>query len=273
MTQQMKGKAQVYLEWRMEQPEMHNLAGGQAAVFTAPAPYRDTPNEDAAALIPINDHSAVFIVADGVGGMQQGGTASRIVIQAIEAALAEAVGAGTDLQPAILGGIEQADQAIRSLGADAATTLAVAELNGNEVRPYHVGDSPILVFGQRGKMKLQTVCHSPVGFALEAGMLDEKEAMYHEERHLVSNVIGAAETRIEIGMPFKMDARDTLLLASDGLMDNLHVEEVVNRLRNGPVEKAARSLVSKSHERMTRPVEGKPSKPDDITFIAFRKTR
>ena len=52
---------------------------------------------------------------------------------------------------------------MRGLGAGSATTLAVAEVVGQTVRTYHVGDSPIWVFGQRGRLKLQTVPHSPVG--------------------------------------------------------------------------------------------------------------
>ena len=42
----------------------------------------------------------------------------------------------------------------------------------------------ILTTGQRGRLRMQTVSHSPVGFAIEYGLLDESEAMHHEERHL-----------------------------------------------------------------------------------------
>lgn len=271
MTKSTRGESLIYLEQTMDRPEVHDLAGGRVGVFSTVSPDKDRPNEDAAAVIPIDERSAVFVVADGLGGTRQGREASRLAIESLESALREAALNGEDLQPAILGGIERANHEILSLTTDAATTIAVAELHDDEVRPYHVGDSPVLVFGQRGKMKLQTVCHSPVGFAVEAGMLDEEEAMYHEARHLVSNVIGASDMRIEVGLPLKLDARDTLLLASDGLMDNLHVEEVVDRLRTGPILEAVATLAHQSLDRMIRPMLGQPSKPDDITFIAFRK--
>ncbi len=128
----------------------------------------------------------------------------------------------------------------------------------------------ILVMGQRGKIKLQTVSHSPVGFALEAGVIDEAEAMHHEDRHLVSNVLGASDMRIEVGSTLALSSRDTLLLSSDGLFDNLHRDEVVERMRRGPLLEAVRKLSRDSVRRMTRPVEGEPSKPDDLTFVAFR---
>ena len=105
---------------------------------------------------------------------------------------------------------------------------------------------------------------------MEAGVLDAADAMHHEDRHLVSNVIGAPEMRIEIGPSCKLDPRDTLLLASDGLCDNLHIEEIVERVRKGPLIAAADRLVSDARERMSQPQEGQPSKPDDLTFVAFR---
>ena len=78
------------------------------------------------------------------------------------------------------------------------------EISNGSVRPYHVGDSVILLVGQRGKIKLQTVSHSPVGYAVEAGVLDEVEAMHHQDRHVVSNFIGSPEMRIEVGAPLRL---------------------------------------------------------------------
>ena len=155
-------------------------------------------------------------------------------------------------------------------GLGAATTLAVAEIHETMVRPYHVGDSTILVFGQRGRVKLHTVAHSPVGFAVESGFLKEKEAMHHAERHLVFNMIGSTDMRIEMGSVLRLAPMDTLLIASDGLLDNLTVEEIVEILRKGPVNAAAERLARRAGTRMTAPSPGDPSKPDDLTFLVFR---
>ena len=149
----------------------------------------------------------------------------------------------------------------------------MAEIQGRTVRPYHVGDSMVLVVGQRGKIKLQTVSHSPVGYAVESGMLDETEAMNHAERHLVSNIIGAADMRIEIGPTIELARFDTLLLASDGLFDNLHVDEIVQRVRKGPLKRVIRTLAEDCRRRMLDAEDDQPSKPDDLTFVAFRCTR
>lgn len=57
-----------------------------------------------------------------------------------------------------------------AVGIGAATTLAVVKLSGRTIRPYHVGDPMILLTGQRGRIKHQNIAHSPVGYAVEAGM-------------------------------------------------------------------------------------------------------
>jgi len=261
---------QIYTQADMRQRVLHSVAGGRAAVFTTRSPAKETVNEDAAALIPVADDSAVLIVADGLGGHATGEQASLLAIHKIQESVAQPMENGAGLRTAILNGIEEANRAVLALAGDAATTLAVAEIKGRSVRPYHVGDSVILLVGNRGKMKLQTVAHSPVAYAVEAGMLDEQDAMHHDQRHLISNVIGAPEMRIEIGPVIEMAARDTLLLASDGLADNLHVSEIVDSIRTGTLPKAARSMAEEALDRMENPQEGHPSKPDDLTFIVFR---
>ena len=54
----------------------------------------------------------------------------------------------------------------------------------------------------------------------------------------VSNVLGASDMRIEVGSQRRIAPRDTLLIASDGLSDNLHTEEIVALLRTGPLDAA-----------------------------------
>ena len=161
--------------------------------------------------------------------------------------------------------------AVIDLGVGAATTLALAEIQGDRVRPYHIGDSQVVIVGQRGRLKAQTISHSPVGFALEAGVLDAREAMHHEDRHIVSNVIGTAEMRIEFGALQKLAVRDTVLLGSDGLFDNLHLSEIVEWVRKGPLHAAMHRLVDACRQRMVVTDAEHPSKPDDLTVVAFRR--
>ena len=273
MTRPSSQDARLFFDQNMVEAAVEPIATGVAAVYSARCPGKDTPNEDAAGLIPFDAHSGVLVVADGLGGFRAGELASKVAVQAVRAAIAEAVKEGLPIRGAILNGIEQANHEVTDLGLGAATTLAIVEVQDRVVRPYHVGDSLILLAGGRGKVKLQTVSHSPVGFAVEAGLLNESEAMHHEDRHIVSNVIGTPDMRIEVGSTQTMSPRDSLLLASDGLFDNMHTEEIVDSLRKGQIDEAARLLCNGAHQRMTHPEPGQPSKPDDITFVAYRPQR
>jgi serine/threonine protein phosphatase PrpC len=264
-------RAPLFVAADMSEAELHELAGGAAAVFSRRCPGKPTPNEDAAALLPFGRSAAALVVADGVGGERAGGQASSAALRAFKQSLRKAEREESLMRTAILDGFESANHAVRDLGVGGATTLAVAEINDGVVRSYHVGDSMILQVGQRGRIKHQTISHSPVGFALESGMIDEHEAMHHEERHLVSNVLGGPDMRIELGPPTRLAPRDTLLLASDGLFDNLDRDQIVAIIRKGPIDRAARQLVDQATQRMLDPGEGQPSKPDDLTFIAFRR--
>jgi serine/threonine protein phosphatase PrpC len=266
----------LLIEAQLANVASFEFQGGTAAVFTNRSPQKETPNEDVAALWPVGPSSGVLAVADGLGGHAGGERASRLAIETIQKSLQESAASRADatepvdLRAGILNGIEAANEAVRELGTGAATTLALVEIQDGIIRPYHVGDSAILVTGQRGKVKLQTIPHSPIGYAVEAGLMEEEEAIHHESRHVISNVIGSDQMRIEIGPPTQLAPRDTLLLASDGLFDNLLPDEIVETIRSGPLDEALGTLVQTAQERMAGPTGDAPSKPDDLTVIAFR---
>ena len=254
----------------MASPVVVPFHHGDAVVFSEPRPGKETANEDAAALIPLNETCSVLVVADGVGGLPGGTDASGAAVAALRESLRAARGTNVPVRTAVLNGLELANQRVMDLGVGAGTTIAVATLDGDDVRTYHVGDSLILLVGQRGKRKVETIPHSPVGYAVEAGLLDEREAMSHEERHIVSNILGTEEMRIDIGSGRKMSPRDTLLLASDGLFDNLFVDEIVELIRKGRLDSNALEMVKKCRRRMVD--EGaEPHKPDDVTFVVYRR--
>ena len=263
----------VLIAEEMPTPTGYTLSCGTAAVFTRRSPIKETLNEDVAALVPLADNRAVLMVADGVGGHASGVDAARLAVTKMVASLRQHDRRcdEEELRTAILNGIESANQAVLELGNGSASTLAIAEIDERVIRTYHVGDSAIMLTGQRGRLKLQTIAHSPVGYAVESGLIDEEDAIHHEDRNVISNVIGASDMRIEIGPPVEMAVRDTLVLASDGLLDNLLPDEIVELARTGPVEQAVARLASEALARMSGEDGETPSKPDDLTIIAFRR--
>jgi serine/threonine protein phosphatase PrpC len=270
MSTETTDRVRLLFEVDLHEADVRPIASGLAVVYTTRCPEKETPNEDAVALITCGPKTGVLAVADGFGGQPAGEQAARLALQALADAVGRALEAGGTLRAGILDGFEKANEAVTDLGVGAATTLVALEIDDQRTRSYHVGDSMALLVGQRGKLKLQTVSHSPIGYIVEAGWLEEDEALHHEDRHIVSNMVGSPDMRIEIGPSLRLRPRDTLVLGSDGLFDNLPVQEIVELVRKGPLSKVAERLTAECDRRMRSPDQGQPSKPDDLTFVLYR---
>lgn len=254
-------------------PEVSNpgLHGHRIACFSKPMEPGRT-NQDSAGVLALDAERVLLIVADGMGGGPSGDRASALAVRAVVEQVEQAEHSGTPLRVGILDGFEQAQRQVSNELNGAASTLIVAEIQGNQARLYHVGDSAASVFGQRGKLKVQTDAHSPVGYALRSGLLNEDEALHHEDRHYVSNMIGMDSMSVEVGLPFTLAPRDTLVIASDGLFDNLQLDEVIELARSGPLQQAGTALMVKATQRMASADtdNSAPSKPDDLTLMLYR---
>lgn len=257
-------------EESLSEPHVDSVTDGTFSYFIKASPVGNGANEDAMLVMPCGKEGTVLAVADGVGGSRLGHVASRTALQAIEASVNQALKEEHSIRTGILNGFEKANQDVLALGVGAATTLALAEISGNSCRPYHVGDSFVAVIGNRGKQRLLTIDHSPVGYGVEAGLIEEHDAIQHEERNIVSNVLGSQEMRIEIGPIIELKPLDTVFLATDGVSDNLKLQEIVDCIRAGDVGDCANGLVSQIIERMEGKSDTYPSKPDDFSFILFR---
>lgn len=241
---------------------------GGVAVYSHPSPAKATGNEDAALVLPVREGVLLLAVADGCGGMPAGDQAAAAAIDA----LAREVGSGEaeqDLTGAVLAGFDAANRAVLELRLGAGATLAALLVARGTARAFHAGDSMILVTGQRGRVKLNAIPHSPTGYGMEAGLLSEHEALTHHERSTISNLVGSETMRVEVSHPVDLSTRDTVVVASDGLSDNLMLAEIVGAVRTGPLDDAVRSLAAAATERMHRPDRGL-GHADDLTVVAYR---
>ncbi len=251
----------------MDTPQSMPFLAGRCCLFSTPSPLKQTDNEDCAALVPVSATDGVLIVADGVGGMPGGQFASSLAVKCLVEGLA---GTTRDhLRESILSGFEEAADVVTHQGGGSATTLAAVEVRDRIVRTYHAGDSEILIIDDQGMLRWKTLPHSPVGYGVEAGLLNPRDAIFHEARHLVSNVVGNVPMTIEVSSSIEIGPADTVVLASDGLLDNLHLEEVVTAIAGQPLDEATDALVRETRSRMNAS-QGGPSKPDDLTLLLFR---
>jgi serine/threonine protein phosphatase PrpC len=76
---------------------------------------------------------------------------------------------------------------------------------------------------------------------------------------------------VETHQSFALDASDTLIIASDGLWDNLPVSEVVQMVVDGDLGEVGHNLAAAVSQRMVGAEPGMPSKPDDLSFILFSR--
>lgn len=258
----------VFQEQRMERPQSFPLATGEAVVFSARCPGKLTPNEDGAVILATDLHTGVFAVADGVGGMPRGEKASHLVLTTLADQICKAGGDRDQRRAMIVDGIDRANLATRRLGG--ASTVCAIDIDHHSIRAFQVGDTTMMVVGGRGKIKLQSIAHSPVGYLQEMGMISECEAIHHADRHLVSNVVGSDLMRIEIGPEIRLAPQDTVVVASDGMWDNLLVAEIAEFATVRPLLDCVSQIARATLARMVQTSGLYPCKPDDLTIVAYR---
>ena len=78
-----------------------------------------------------------------------------------------------------------------------------------------------------------------------------------------------ADMHITIGPWVTLAPRDTLLLCSDGVTDNLFIDSVVDIIRKGPLHSTAEQLRIRVQQQM----QADGGHPDDLTFLLFRLRR
>lgn len=190
----------------------------------------------------------LFVVADGMGGSDRGGVASKLAVDTVRAAFADdPSGAG------LLAAVQAANEAVYQRGLEEpedrhfGTTIAAAALVMEQDREVlvsvNVGDSRVYLF-RDGRLQRLSSDHSLVGDLVRAGKLSEVEATSHPERHILTQAIGAG---IEV-TPHVEEVRpangDRLLLCSDGLFNDLPSSEISRLLAADDPDAAAQALVA-----------------------------
>ena len=245
--------------------------GGHVFFYSARGPGKTRPNEDACIMIDLGEMRGLLAVADGLGGQPGADLAAAQLVEHLSRVGTHFQSGEARLADLIQTAVEDANQAVVDLGMGGGTTLAMVTVSESEVCPYHVGDSMIYLADRDGALRFQVIPHSPIGYAVEAGLITEEEALHHPDRHIISNMIGTSELRLEIGKPLPFGPADTLLIASDGLTDNMRTEEIRQILMLPSAYEVGEALVDLGKRRMSGKDDSLPGKRDDMTLIVFRR--
>ena len=256
-------KSTISLQSDFEQPELFPEKEN-ILFFSKKSPFKDTCNEDAVGVFAV-ENGFVFAIADGAGGHPKGEEAAELVLKNIKAAVSENDSNG--YRSRIVDAIEKTNKDLISNGNGARTTVTVCEVVGNIARGYQVGDSTLVICGQKGKLKYRSTSHSPVGYGIEAGLIDDKEALDHPDLHYISNLVGESDMKIEIGPEVELSSNDSVFLASDGIFDNFPPDEIIELVRKGGIEEISTSLMNLINKKI---YDKEDTKKDDISFILFK---
>ena len=240
---------------------------GEVVVRLASGPNRPPgrAGEDAAAVLDCGSGALVLAVADGMGGQRGGARASKVVVEVLAERLAEGTAAPADIVDAF----DEAQVRTRASRGAGATTLVATLITPEGVRMFNVGDSESILLTPIGRVKMRTTVQSPVGYLVAAGALAPDDALLHEYRHLLSSAVGIEAMRLEVCPRVAFGKKDTLVLGSDGVFDNVFEHELLAITRKRSLDAAADTLATLVAARMARGA-GPPSKPDDMSFILFR---
>jgi protein phosphatase len=167
--------------------------------------------------------SNVFIVCDGVGGLDGGEHASRIVSEVFGKALKKAEKVSED---DIHGLVEDALAALRDFDSadpaetEIASTLALAHVGKKGLMIVHVGDSRVQVY-RESQLVHQTQDHSFVQEMVNRGMLTLEEARNHPKRNVITQAISskAKHVRPDIYHLDEWESGDVVLICSDGVLE------------------------------------------------------
>lgn len=195
------------------------------------------------------DEGPLFAVADGMGGAAGGEEASRTAVAALRAAFEEnptADGLADGVRDANRAVWEKARQRpdLRGMGTTmTAVALVEHEQEGEVLAVVNVGDSRVYLL-RDGELSRITDDHSVPEELLRAGRLTPEEAAVHPQRNVLTRALGI-EPDVEVDCyPIIPYEGDRLLLASDGLFNEVDHDGIasVARRRSDPRD-AAEELV------------------------------
>ncbi|MEO1643764.1 MAG: protein phosphatase 2C domain-containing protein [Chloroflexota bacterium] len=188
----------------------------------------------------------VFIVADGMGGHQEGEKASAItartmamdIMNRVYTPLLNGVDMSDVQQPGIIEvmveAVRKGNDAVRAEVADGGTTLTGVVIRGEAAHIAHVGDSRAYWITPANGIEKITRDHSVVARLQELDQINEEEAAYHEQRNVLYRAIGQNED-VEVDIHRKRLVPNAhMLLCSDGLWNMVSDDDIFEIIQNTP---------------------------------------
>ncbi|MGI9026786.1 MAG: PP2C family protein-serine/threonine phosphatase [Burkholderiaceae bacterium] len=196
--------------------------------------------------------SALFVVADGMGGKTGGAMAARQVMSTAKNLFAE-YSIGDSIHSLLTEIVNEAHLVIRlsalSNEKEPHSTIAAMVVQPDRADWAHVGDSRIYRF-RGGKLLGRTADHSYVEQLVTQGKLDPHAAHAHRLSNLLTHALGTSkQPSIDFGNVDSLSSGDTFLICSDGLWHYFTDAELAVVMATYPPRKASERLIDLARER------------------------
>lgn len=183
-------------------------------------------NEDAYLAKKISN-GYLFIVADGLGGHDDGEMASYSAVNSIKDYMMN--NESENIVDAVCFANDVVLEKQSKHSSKMKTTIALAYVTEEKTIVAHVGDSRVYAF-KDSKVIHQTVDHSASQLAVSVGEIRPDEIRNHDDRNVLLRALGASENiKVEIS-EIQNSEYDALLICSDGFWEYVLESEMESAL-------------------------------------------
>jgi len=191
----------------------------------------------------------LFVVADGMGGHENGQEASHLVIQSLSKSVVPSIiyGPTDDNYSELLAeGVHHANlevyQRNRQVKADMGTTIVAALVVDTTAYVVSAGDSRVYLYRATSGLTQVTRDHSTVARLVESGLLKPEDVYTHPRRNEIYRSLGHHPSEDLDKFILALQPDDVLLLCSDGLWEmvrDAQIREIIASTAHQPAQTSA----------------------------------
>lgn len=214
----------------------------------------------------------LFVVADGVGGHQDGNLASQTAVNTIHHFIStnldktppDPAKAIPFLQRQLKNAIHLANDKIyqraKKENIRMASTVTCALVYGATAIIANIGDSRTYLYNENA-LEQVTIDHSVVEWLVRQGHLSHKEAATHPYKNVIMQALGSHEMPETDMFVRNLKENDTLILCSDGIWGTLSDKDIVFYLEADTLEMALTNITTAAQDHT-----------DDLSLILAQLT-
>ncbi len=215
---------------------------------------RHTENQDFYRAGRLADDTYWIVLCDGMGGVTDGGTASRMAGEYLQQQIQKNVldlPTPESIKDFMLDAVRRCNRKIYAFSQEGeaavtmGTTVVMAIVRQNLVQLVHAGDSRAYLIA-RGTIRQLTKDHSIVQELLDGGKITAEQALNHPNKNIITSALGVdADTRIDYD-ECRFAKGDTLVLCSDGLSNMVSETKMIEIVRDEEFYRSAEKLVKRA---------------------------